>query len=49
MAVENATQTATRNQGLTGVFKTTVEVGGHSVIVKGRVIDGCAGYFAHSA
>jgi len=41
-AVESATQTAARNQGLTGVFKTTVEVGGQNVVVKGTVIDGTA-------
>ena len=41
-AVEGATQTAVKNQGLTGVFKTTVEVGGQNVGVKGTVIDSTA-------
>ena len=41
-AVEAATQTAAKNQGLTGVFKTTVEVGGQNVVVKGTVIDSTA-------
>jgi hypothetical protein len=41
-AVESATQAAARNQGLSGIFTTTVEVGGQNVVVKGRVIDGTA-------
>jgi hypothetical protein len=39
-AVETATKAAVRQQGLTGVFKTTVTVNGHNVVVRGNVIDG---------
>ena len=41
-AVENATRTAARNQEFMGVFRTTVEVSGQVVVVKGIVIDGTA-------
>src|SRR5690606_35699143 len=39
-AVESATQAAVKSQGLTGVFETTVSVGGQNVVVRGNVIDG---------
>ncbi len=41
-AVEAATQKAVGPQGLKGVFETTVDVGGHTVGVSGRVMDGTA-------
>jgi RHS repeat-associated protein len=39
-AVQNAAQTAVRNQGLSGVFETTVNVAGQDVVVRGNIIDG---------
>jgi hypothetical protein len=42
VADEAATQKAIGPQGLKGLFETTVEVGGHTVSVNGRVIDGTA-------
>jgi hypothetical protein len=41
-AVQGATQSAAQAQKLTGLFKTTVEVGGQNVVVKGNVINGIA-------
>jgi hypothetical protein len=41
-AIENATQTAVEEQGLQGVFETTIEVAGESITVRGNVIDGLA-------
>lgn len=41
-AVESATQNAVRSQGLSGVFTTIVQVAGHTVGVRGRVIGGVA-------
>ncbi len=39
-ALEKATQAAVKNQGIKGVFETTVKVGGESVTVRGNVVDG---------
>ena len=39
-AVQDATQALVKSQGLSGIFKTTVQVGGRDLIVKGNVIDG---------
>jgi len=41
-AVQNAAQAAVRNQSLSGVFQTTVNVAGQNVVVRGNVIDGVA-------
>ncbi|HEY2410270.1 MAG TPA: hypothetical protein VGI10_29900 [Polyangiaceae bacterium] len=41
-AVQKATQTAVKSGGLSGIFKTTVEVAGQNVVVKGNVINGVA-------
>jgi hypothetical protein len=39
-AVQDATQALAKSQGLSGIFKTTVQVGGQDLVVKGNVIDG---------
>lgn len=39
-ALQQATEAAVRQQGLTGVFETTVQVAGETVTVRGNVIDG---------
>jgi hypothetical protein len=39
-AIQQATQTAVKDQGLKGVFETTVRVGSESVTVRGNVVDG---------
>jgi len=39
-AIQQATETAVRSQGLKGVFETVVKVGTKSVTVRGNVIDG---------
>lgn len=39
-AVQDATQALAESQGLSGIFKTTVQVGGQDLVVKGNVIDG---------
>jgi hypothetical protein len=39
-AVQNATQAAVRQQGLTGVFQTTVNVAGETITVRGTVVNG---------
>lgn len=39
-AVRSATQAAVRARSITGVFETTVRVGGQSVVVRGNVING---------
>lgn len=41
-AVESAIQAKVAKEGLTGVFRTSVSVGGQSVEVQGKVIDGVA-------
>ena len=41
-AVRSATQAAVRAKGITGIFETTVRVGGQSVVVRGNVINGIA-------
>jgi RHS repeat-associated protein len=40
VAVRNATQVAVRARSISGVFETTVRVGGKSVVVRGNVING---------
>jgi hypothetical protein len=41
-AVQEATQAVVKGKGISGVFETTVSVGGHNVVVRGRVMDGIA-------
>jgi hypothetical protein len=41
-ALQQATDAAVRQQGLTGVFETTVQVGDQTVTVRGAVVDGDA-------
>jgi hypothetical protein len=41
-AIERATQAAVSRQGLTGVFETTVRVGGENITVRGNVVNGVA-------
>lgn len=40
VALQKATQTVVKNQGINGVFETAVKVGGETVTVRGNVIDG---------
>jgi hypothetical protein len=39
-ALERATQAAVRSQGMSGVYRVTVNVGGHAVEVTGKVVNG---------
>ncbi len=39
-AILKATQATVNKNGITGVFQTTVNVGGETIVVRGRVIDG---------
>ena len=39
-AIQQATEAAVRQQGLTGVFETSVKVGSQSITVRGAVVDG---------
>ena len=39
-ALQDATQAVVKNQGIKGVFETTVKVGGETVTVRGNVVDG---------
>jgi type II secretory pathway component HofQ len=41
-AVASAAQAKVASQGLSGVFETTVSVGGQNVVVRGKVIDDVA-------
>jgi hypothetical protein len=41
-AIQQATQSAVRDQGLKGVFETTVKVGSETITVRGNIIDGIA-------
>jgi hypothetical protein len=41
-AINEATQVAVQQQGLTGLFETTVQVGGETITVTGTVINGVA-------
>jgi hypothetical protein len=39
-ALQQATEAAVQQQGLTGVFETTVQVAGETVTVRGNVVNG---------
>ena len=39
-AIQQATESAVRSQGLTGVFETTVKVGTETITVRGNIVDG---------
>jgi len=41
-ALRQATQAAVRQQGLTGVFETSVRVGSQTITVRGAVVNGVA-------
>jgi RHS repeat-associated protein len=41
-AVRDSTQAAIESQGISGIFETTVNVGGQDVVVRGNAIDGIA-------
>jgi hypothetical protein len=41
-ALQKATQAAVTDQGLKGVFETTIQVGSETITVRGNVIDGIA-------
>ena len=38
--MKRPTQALAESQGLSGIFKTTVQVGGQDLVVTGKVIDG---------
>jgi hypothetical protein len=39
-ALQRATESAARTQGINGVFATTVQVGGESIVVRDNVVNG---------
>ncbi len=39
-AIQQATETAARSQGLKGVFETTVKVGTENITIRGNIVDG---------
>jgi hypothetical protein len=39
-AIQQATQAAVKQQGLTGIFETTVQVTGETITIRGNIING---------
>ena len=39
-AMQKATEAAVKSQGLTGLFRTTIQGGGETITVKGNVVNG---------